>query len=44
MKDFILGGVSILVAIVLVAIGGEVAIRAVHFYTEHFGEIGRAHV
>ena len=38
MKDFILGGVSILVAIALVAAGGEVAIRAVHFYTEHFGD------
>ena len=38
MKDFILGAISILVAIFVLAIGGEVAIRAVHFYSEHFSD------
>jgi len=38
MKDIVLGGISILLAIVLLAVGGEVAIRAVHFYTEHVGD------
>ena len=45
MRDIILGVVSILVAIVLVALGGEAAIRAVHFYTEHFsGRMNPKHI
>jgi len=38
MREFFLGVVSILVAILFVALGGEAAFRAVHFYTEHFSD------
>ncbi len=38
MKDFVLGGISILVAACLLAIGGEIAIRSIHFYTDHFSD------
>lgn len=38
MKDIILGGISILVAILLVALAGELGIRGMHLYAEHFGD------
>jgi hypothetical protein len=38
MKNFILGGISILVAVCILVLGGEIAIRLVHFYTDHFSD------
>jgi hypothetical protein len=38
MKNLVLGGISILVAVCILAIGGEIAIRLVHFYTDHFSD------
>lgn len=38
MKNFLLGVISTVVAVLLLFIGGELAIRAMHFYTDHFSD------